>query len=1120
MTTDERSVSPVVTEHSDLTGAAQGWLRLCGETLRERPDELAGLLDDAQPYAAAFRDGPSRWSDRPALADEAADVPDVSCAEAVLAIALALAEPARTTEVLGRALAHWQRANVLVDTGEAVVVPETTVRTAPEKLRSVLQRINDEQGGASSGCASLVALQLADRLPRAKRRVQMPVLFDRNVVGGSAVLTLEVLPGGPTGLYPHPAHMLFLVSDPGFADALGTAWKRSGLRTGGHCVVWSVQEQDEPCNDVVHDSLGAAFGAALDELRRRLPWWSWVRLRRLHPRRAITGGVADDGTLTPVRGYDGKLKAAAARRLRVIVPAGQRDDVEPLAERHEVGVDYADDLDAALRHARWLSPRQLLTVAAATAILIVGGAAGALVIRRLNDDQRHRSEIAAKASDLTAQATLKRQTDPRLAALLALASYRLNPTGAGTTDAMRDILASNQNVLRSWVASPTQVDALAVDVTRSKVYTAGDDDAIKAWHLDTGEPAGHVAGRTGTLVLNDRAPILAANDGDGVRLIDVGAAEPKLIGKLPDAKCAAQFQTIVAVHFVDAGATLLATWTDGSVSTWDVVTRTNRECWKVRAVASAAELGTPSSGRLVIGSAMTATNASTSEVEDDLLVLMNHNRVLSIKLRSKKVTVELAGDEVPAASRQIEASAEKLAVGTESGVLVWDRAKHRAVAFPAGGLGATVKAIDLRDNKLVVASAEGTAVIPGFADESGTTRIPAKPHGGAADVAELGRDNTIVAGGPGGRISVLRETAGSLTLPPAVPATAIAYTDDGSLLLSDWANGQSQGLFTVRTSDPPTYLSPAGSVYPHLEDYRFGKSLYINDAAASATHVAAAGQVRQQAAVVVWPVGGGDNPIELSMSKPDDPSLELEQRIATSVAFVKGTPLMLARNVAGRVMFWNTGTYEQVDTLQFKPGTTAMAVSGTDGIFAEGEEGAGELVQVDLLTRKELRRVAAPQAYRVTWSENGSRIAALQWGNRLQVYNDRLEPVGDAWKLPEGAIAEDIDISPDGSQLAVAQGNRVLMYDTTTHTETMPPLPDNAGNAVVHLLWSPDSGLLVGLSKPATRQRVAPGPVNLWFVKDADWTTQICRWTGGGLSRKDWANYVGDVAPFIELCTT
>jgi hypothetical protein len=87
----------------------------------------------------------------------------------------------------------------------------------------------------------------------------------------------------------------------------------------------------------------------------------------------------------------------------------------------------------------------------------------------------------------------------------------------------------------------------------------------------------------------------------------------------------------------------------------------------------------------------------------------------------------------------------------------------------------------------------------------------------------------------------------------------------------------------------------------------------------------------------------------------------------------------------------------------------------------------------------------------------------------------------------------------------------------TTRALAMPPLRAY-GNRVVSMVWSPDGQLLTGTTMPPVRGNKQVAPLLVWKIGGLDWTSQVCRWAGGGLDRAEWSRYIDDSISFIDLC--
>jgi dipeptidyl aminopeptidase/acylaminoacyl peptidase len=229
--------------------------------------------------------------------------------------------------------------------------------------------------------------------------------------------------------------------------------------------------------------------------------------------------------------------------------------------------------------------------------------------------------------------------------------------------------------------------------------------------------------------------------------------------------------------------------------------------------------------------------------------------------------------------------------------------------------------------------------------------------------------------------------------------------------------------------------------------------------------------------------------------------------------------VLLARIPDGTAEFWDP-TGNERGTLGLRSGTTSMAVFGDRAVIAEGQGQSADLVLVDVATRAVLARVPAPGVEEVAASADGRSITTLSEDNRVQQRDAALRPIGTAVQLPAAGRASALAETADGSRVAVSQGAQVEVYDLATGLPAMPPLDEASGLTVQQLAWSPDGSRLAGAALPqqAGTSGLEPGPVDVWQIREAEWTAQMCQWTGGGLSAAQWALYVGHQIPFMNLC--
>jgi WD40 repeat protein len=353
--------------------------------------------------------------------------PAASAALAATDVVAALADATDPGELLRGAAAHWRRANVLPAmslTGADIDAGRDCPAAAVRRRLAVIADDAAAPDAAAFGLLDLLVRALTGELPRRRREVQIPVLFDRRATGGHGTLRLTLLDGGPPGLYPDPRAMLFLVADRRFAQALDVAWRTTGKSLAGRCVVWRLTAEDLPCDEVVGGSLGAAFGVALTDLARRTP--PPIRVRRLDRRCAITAGLEPDQRLSPVAGVPNKLEAAVRRRWRVILAGSSDREAIPEPLIRDVRLRFADDLPAAVRLSRTrLNPAFVLIMIAL--LVAASGVTGGVLAAVRASRAAHQGEVAA---GLLPAARDLRAVDPAGALLLEGLATRLGAPGA------------------------------------------------------------------------------------------------------------------------------------------------------------------------------------------------------------------------------------------------------------------------------------------------------------------------------------------------------------------------------------------------------------------------------------------------------------------------------------------------------------------------------------------------------------------------------------------------------------------------------------------------------------------------------------------------------------------
>ncbi|MFD8077325.1 hypothetical protein ACFV3E_32265 [Streptomyces sp. NPDC059718] len=980
-------------------------------------------------------------------------------------------------------------------------------------------------------------LTLDGALPEPQKVAEAGVLFDAGRGGARGTLTVAVLPDGPPTLIPDPRTMSGFRADARFQQSLRDAWTAAGHDVTG-TVLWSLTGADGVVGMVADRSLGCAFGVLIGEVGRRRTGvrpgppssrsfrdrFSLPALRRLNSRTALVGGL--DGTragrLVSVGGYASKLKAADNGQ-NVIVPGDDEDEARQAWHGdRSANLLVASTVAEAARLARtWDGPalaRWAKVTGPALLVVLAMVTGMALYFAKVGDKEADK----ALAADLAAEALTLRQTDPRLAGLLGLAGSRIEPDTPRAVQAMRDVLDTNSGVRLSWQASPTRVDSVAVDDKRDRVYTTGNDSGVKSWDLRTGKLLGKTPGEVGGLVLNDVSGLLAARGASVVSLYEVLDEKPVLRGTFPEPTCARADSRTVAIAFTDRGVRLVEVRDDGTMAQYDTTTRQQTDC---RRLGSMDVQGLPGGLRVVVDASVAASpnpRPDREPAEERVVLLLTNDRVLSVGLDSHKAAVEIEEEDVQGTPSQIGANDELIVLATPGGVQAWDRARRRQLTFAVGNLPTAPRAMVEHSGSVAIAGDAGTALVPvGAGDDAAASRGLDEPRGGPATAVAVGADFTVVSAGRGGRVNVLDDRPGPLGRSTAPATSAAAFGRDGRLLLSSFSDlsHAAEGLYMVRPEARESPSLSAGTDWPHETTYS-SRTFFVNDVAMSAEYVAGAGQFNGRGTIAVWR-RNGTWLRDLRPSGVDETDRRSAERIVTDVAFVPEAHLLIARHVTGPVTVWSTRTWKELDTVPLAQGID-LRVHGTRAVALErpGEDDA-RLVAIDLTTPRDAitRAVKTPGVYRLDWSQDGSRLALLANGNSVRYLDANLRDTGSPLRVPDAATeASTVALSPDGSRTAVGFADQVLVHDTATGLLSMPALHRSGAGDIIHLYWSPDDRMLVAVTR-SFRTDNAAGPLNLWKVGGIDWQRSICRWTGGkGLTRKEWAEHVGDRHPYIDLC--
>ncbi|MFE2644536.1 WD40 repeat domain-containing protein [Streptomyces nigra] len=1064
-------------------------------------DEAPGYVQLSEPVTAPF------MHDEPAPA---------RALRSYAALGLALVGAADEAEEHLRTGASWLPRSAAAapgtDQGVGTWAPPTDSRHG-ERLARLMSA--DGVPASVRGHLALVLLALDGALPDPVKGPKLTVLAERGGTGARFELRLDLVRGLRPGLLPDPRSMSAFLGDEGFQRSLEDAWRTARPPKIDGAVLWSLTDGDGPVDHVGDSSFGAAFAVLLSELPRTTGTWRGaLRVRRVNARTAVVGAVsaANPRVIESVAGYEPKLGVVGAGE-RVVVP--ERDEERAREINGQAEVVGVVTVDEAVKQVRRVDRRVVVRMGAGVLSLAL---IGSLVAWGIASDRSDANNRRAEAARLAAQAVRLKSSEPRTAGLLALAGYEIDPGNEEAEDAIQEILETNRNTVRSWVVDETLADVLAVDKTGHRAYTSGADDAIRVWNTRSGRKLAEVKGRAAGLVRGAESGVLAAHNARELRLFDAQDDKPQPLGTVKAPSCVGPYGEIIGIGFTARGSEITTVWDEGAVATVDVASRTTTGCVRLRDIAGKKFRDLlPSRRNAINADVVPASHGGPGGGTDHAVVLLTTNDVLAVDPKGKKVSHLVPAEEVPGDADLVQASEEAVTLATRGGILAWDRAAGRRIAYPLGGLSSRPAAMEMDAGDVVIAGPGGTAVLPVETGLNSATEPLSAPSGGRSVAAVRADGGMVVAVGEA-RVTVLGPQPAQRALPPAEPSTGMAFGPEHTLLLTDFMTNTSYGAYSIDLDSAPEATAGATASYERRVDYP-ASGAYINDLAMSDKFVAAAGQSRGLASVNVWKKDG-THLNELFMSPVADRERKPEERIVAQVAFVPKAGLLVARNALGEVGIWSTRDWERVGTLPLRGDSTEMAIHGTTAVFTEGEGKETRLVVVDLVTRKTLRTASAPEVVRLSISKDGSRLVALSWTQGTVSVLDarKLTPLRKPLRLPVGELPRDITISPDGRSVATAMGDHVVVHNLKTGQQSMPALRSTDGTTVVQVEWSPDGAYLTGATLPPRRELKRPGAVNIWKMTDGSLKQRMCDWTDGGLSRGEWETYVDESVSFIDLC--
>lgn len=887
----------------------------------------------------------------------------------------------------------------------------------------------------------------------------------------------------------------------------------------------------------------AAFAILLRELPRksariaRLRWK--VRPRRLRKDWTVTAGLAGD-RLTRVDHYDTKLEAVAAapRPLNVIVaakgPAHVGDDpVEHLARRLGLvqRVHMADDVTAAVALTR--SVNQAFVVGLVVLMVFLASLTGVGVIaRNAVGRAEHAADVRTAAATLVQRANELKSSNPRLAALAALASNRLAPNADSRT-AMSNVLAANQLVVSSRQVSKGYVADLAVnDDTMLALDGSG---RVTAWQLPTLAPLGELpvhdvdsvaAGGTASFTLRTGRDLHQFQDADGFIPREVSQVHSTLSGRtygpFNSAYLGAWMMIDSDLHGVVWGGDLEKPYD------FDLTDRT--------------ELShEPGHKSVNIVAAMAADSTDFDELPEKVTELSavdiatSAGQILKLRIwRSDAGEFQVVLDTVmPAddAKPSINSLAEGprgILVGTDRGILEWDPVSWQTVEFPYAGWSAKVQS--LSGNAVLSDHDVGIIDTPQDNRPRGETATVHLDGSSFDALAQLPFDaNKYLVAREDGTVLLLNADNSRFGPPPYPGSNLVQFTSDGYLLRTD-QDTQHTGSISTQAVPPKA----ADEEDPGERSYELpatnGAYPYINGADGSADWIVASGrQADGRGKVWVWRRAGTDVERVLDFGQGEKGAEPIPD-IVSDVFLLPTQRELVAHNPGmGQVRFWSTSDWSPITTVQLaKPkdydeASIRMLTAARDGTTIAVKDSAHSVTIIDAVAHVTKSRLTGTAAtiVKIGLSPDGRLLAVTSDDNSLTLYDvTGAKPAKVATRTFDGLVSV-ANFSADGATLAIAvpEQSAVRTLDAKTLEDVTPAWPTPKGSLLVTLGSSPKSDFLAVGTMEHSGTNPVQGPVYVINTSTLSWSKQLCGLSGGPLTASDWDQLVDTNLARPAVCT-
>lgn len=1045
-----------------LLGIDGGWVDMCREALAD--GTLTSLEADSKVWEALESESSLHLLDF----DEE-DPPNLaSSARAVIKLARALAgeEPVGTSVL--NAMERFDRSGLGSPSGYRP--PLTVDHPAQTKLGSVLLTIDKASPDhPSAAFTSLLARYLSGEELKSVRTVEVPVLFDQITAGSVGQLRITEIRHGPAGIHPSPRSMMFLTSDHAFVQALRDAWAISPrIRSSQRSFIWELidKQASRPLRNVAGSSLGAAWYVALDALKHN-KFRASLSLKSLDPSCATTGAL-DDTLLTSVKGYDNKFQAAVKNDLRVVYPAVDYDEANLAATRYAATATPVRDAPAAVKAVRTRPNRKGIVGWAFSAILL--SAVLAVVTTQLEA-----ANTRGTAADLLIKANTLRDSDPRLAGLLSMASDKI-ATSQEALHSMQSVAEGNDMVTKTFRVTDAEIWSIAassetIAIGTSNGQVIGFDVATteKLWSLPT--TANYLA---------------ISPDGKVLAVID--------------------YYDNLTIYTVD-GKTLSPSRTehlDSSTRTIRLFISEIRPGEGPRAViiaengvqifnlAGTARENYPFSGHDPQSVQAVSASAWTTDYKfgSGVLIAFTDGKVQFWRPQQPSTLEQLlqSTDRFPVLSG-LNLNSSNITIATPNGLLDWNLSGQSSVRSRYSENGKISSLISL--------------------NQSGWDGIS------NYDIAVLG-DTGLTVSGLNSSFTLHRKDINTISSVPSSSLIA-AGTNNGQVLLIDPFNGNkgkvgysqyidaiyndealTTNIYTNGSTVARWKLSELSKSKPSAEAiYNLPENVKSRQISSIATNGELIAAQTWAGEIVIWNLKSGQ--ITKFLQPEDEPLSQNNNSTPGPIAFVNNGQTLFVQGFnttyfISPVDWTTTATTKTTNHNTTPPGSGPIDITRLDPQFA--------LLELDPSTGMTLTTIPLPGKQAAHLLAGTNRIVAI--GGNLAATLYLLSPDGKdiIHEVTFDSRIYSISPSPTGDKLALQTAdNRLMLVDT----KTLEIVSNLARQPFATVTWSNDG------------RNIAIG-THVWSAEPRSIQTQLCNIAGSDLTSDEWKTNVGESIVQMPLC--